>query len=383
MEVKPAGKVLLIENFASDFYKARVPLCHFLKHKGWDVSALVPEDEYLQQIRKEGITAYSYTLSRKDKGIFQLIKLVREYRKVIQLNQMEIIHSFRFQPNLINVLANLFNKRKVILHITGLGIAFSNNSLKYLILRVISQIIFQIKLLRANVVFVQNEDDAKDIWFGQSIWRRKIHIVNGSGVDTTLFNQQDYNRTKLRQDAGVAENEVVFTLVTRLIWEKGIRELTEVFDAFKNEERKIKLWIIGWSDKDNPRHVDEGFIRSFDGHPVIAFLNRRENVRELLAMSDVFIYPSYYREGIPRSVLEALSMGLPVITSDMPGCKLTVEQGKNGYLINPKSIDELKLAVQNIISSDQLRNFGLVSRKRAEDKFANNIIFSAIEKYYR
>ena len=166
----------MIENFSSDFYKARIPLAKHLMKSGWKVSALVPSGEYVQLIRDEGIEVLVYDLDRKDKGLKQLLSLLRIYRKIIMDNQIDIIHSFRFQPNLINVLANLFNRKRVILQITGLGIAFANNSFPYLLLRLMSQLIFQLKLLRADKVIVQNEDDAKDIWFGRS-WKDKVNVI--------------------------------------------------------------------------------------------------------------------------------------------------------------------------------------------------------------
>jgi glycosyltransferase involved in cell wall biosynthesis len=140
--------------------------------------------------------------------------------------------------------------------------------------------------------------------------------------------------------------------------------------------------IIGSPDNDNPRHVSQSFIDKFKNDTNISFLGRKENIEELLSVSDVFIYPSYYREGIPRGILEALSMSLPVITSNTPGCRLTVIEGKNGYLVRPKSEEDIIIAISKILNDD-LNNMGRISRNLAENEFQNEIIFNKIEKIYR
>ncbi|NQW59128.1 MAG: glycosyltransferase, partial [Polynucleobacter sp.] len=143
----------------------------------------------------------------------------------------------------------------------------------------------------------------------------------------------------------------------------------------------VRLLIVGWSDHDNPRHVPKSYIEEWNGKHNITFLGRKENIRELLAASDVFVYPSYYREGIPRGILEALSMGLPVITTATPGCKLTVVHGENGYLIKPGSTSELTNAMQRILQID-MKEMSSKSRILAEEQFSDALIFSQIEHTY-
>jgi glycosyltransferase involved in cell wall biosynthesis len=375
-------KVLLIENLSSDFYKARLPLAKYLIQNGWDVYALIPNGTYLPLIRKEGIKVIGYDLIRGNKGIKQIINLIGIYKKIIKEYDFEVVHSFRFQPNLISSIANLFSKRKAILHITGLGIAFSNKSLKYVFYRFISQLIFQIQLLAADKVIVQNPDDGHDLWFS-SLWKKKIVLVKGSGVNTSLYNSVSYNKSVLRKSLNISEDVVVFTCITRLLWEKGIEEMTEAFESIVKLNLNAILLLIGWSDKDNPRHIPDSFFEKYLRNKNLIFLGRRDDVNEILSLSDVFIYPSYYREGIPRSLLEALSMSLPVITTDMPGCNLTVENGINGYLIEKKS----KIAIENAVlkcigKKYELKEMGKRSREIAIEQFDESIIFFQIEKLY-
>lgn len=381
MDVEGKGSILLIENYAADFYKARLPLALFLIKNGWKVKALVPAGEYVALIEQAGIQPITYSLDRSNKGIFQLVKLVRIYQKILKEHPVDYIHSFRFQPNLLSVLANFFNKQKLVLHVTGLGIAFSNNSLKYRTLRLISHIIYQFKLIRADKVVFQNPDDVTDMWF-HKFWSKKINVIYGSGVDTGYYSKQPFNKEVIRSKLGASSSDVIFLCVCRLIWEKGIAEMVKAFERLKQDGYQYELWIVGWSDTDNPRYVGDTFINTFTNSDNIFFLGRQDKVCELLVAADVFLYPSYYREGIPRGILEALSMSLPIITTDMPGCKLTVNDKVNGYIISPRSDDAIYNAVVKIMHSHTMQSMGSASRVMAENLFSNKMVFGAIEKLY-
>ncbi len=373
-------KILLIENGGRDFYLSRLSYAHFLIEKGFKVYALIPQDEYVEKIRENGIEVISYPFDRKNKGVFQILKLIFLYRKTIRKNDIDIIHSFRFQPNLINVFSSLFTKRQVVLHITGLGITFSVKSFKYRILKWISKVLYFFQFIRANTIIVQNPDDAND-FIGKNLFKHKTHLIKGSGVNTTLF--CPLPNKPIRNSAAV--NRIKFICVTRLLWEKGIKELTEAFLQLPEEiADKAELSVVGWPDPDNPRKVTDSFIESFNGHKTIHFPGKSENVAALLQQSDVFIYPSYYREGVPRSVLEAMAVGLPIITTDIPGCNLTTINGFNGFLIQPNSSKAIKDAVIEIVSNPQLiESMGTNSRAKAIEEFSDAVIFDEILALYK
>ena len=165
MDLNYNQKVLLIENSAEDFISARLSYAKHLKDIGYDVYALVPNHFLIKEIELAGIQVFSYNFDRKNKGIFQIFRLIFFYHKIIKKYKIGIIHSFRFQPNIISTFTNFFNSRKVIIHITGLGIVFANYELKYKVLKIISQLLYQLILFRANKVIVQNEEDKKELRF--------------------------------------------------------------------------------------------------------------------------------------------------------------------------------------------------------------------------
>jgi glycosyltransferase involved in cell wall biosynthesis len=372
-------KILLFENSCTDFFNSRYSFALFLQKNGLEVYALIPKSENYSKHILDGINIIEYEFNRNSSNLLQIFKTIMLLRKLSTIHNFELIHSFRFEPNLINVLANYFNKTKIIIHITGLGIVFSNNNIRYKILKIISKIIYLVSLIRANYVIIQNPDDQFEFYFN-SLFIKKTVIIKGSGVDTSFFNIRNIRRNDLRKTFLVNDQTFVFICVTRLIWEKGIQELVKSFDSINNYN--LQLWIVGDSDSENPRSVPQEFIDKYVNHKNIKFLGRCNNIRDLLGAADAFIYPSYYREGIPRGILEALSMSLPIITTDTPGCRLTVENCKNGYLIKARSVSEITNSVTMFYTSSLIPELSLHSRYLAETQFENNIIFRQIFKTY-
>ncbi len=372
-------KILLFENSSNDFFNSRYPFALFLQKKGLEVYALIPKSEnYSRNIHSE-INVIEYEFNRNSSNLVQIFKTIMFLRKLSRIHNFDLIHSFRFEPNLINVLANYFNKTKIIIHITGMGIVFSNNNFRYKILKFISKIIYLVNLLRANYVIIQNPDDGVELYFNR-LFKKKIVVVKGSGVDTSFFDIQQIRRSELRKSFLLNEKSFVFICVTRLIWEKGICELVKSFDRIN--DYNLQLWIVGDSDNENPRSVPQEFIEKYVNHQNIKFLGRCNNIRDLLGAADAFIYPSYYREGIPRGILEALSMSLPIITTDTPGCSLTVDNCKNGFLIKARSVSEITKSIIKLKTSKFIPELSLHSRYLAETQFESNIIFCQIFKIY-
>jgi glycosyltransferase involved in cell wall biosynthesis len=366
--------ILLLAHDGEDFYKARIPFAKFLRAQGYNVSVMVPFDHYTGLIKDEGFYVQNSSLQRDNTNPLALIKTIFEVRGFAKSHKISLVHSFKFVPNLINSFSNVFTSKKVVLHIAGLGIAFANTGAKYKFLKFVQQVLFLIQFLRANLVIIQNPDDYNDFLFKES-FRNKIKVVKGSGVNITHFSPTE-------KDPG--SSKITFLCTTRLIWEKGIKELTEAFETLPELLKpNIQLLIIGEPDIKNPRTVTPDFIQSFQSSTLIRFLGKQNNIAQMLNNADVFILPSYYREGIPRSILEALSCGLPIITTKVPGCNLTVIDGENGYLIEPRSVATIRTSVEAMLARQtQWKSMGESSRRLALTEFSEDTVFSQIVKLY-
>ena len=190
------------------------------------------------------------------------------------------------------------------------------------------------------------------------------------------------NRKIVREKAGFSNDQILFFCITRLIWEKGIKEMVDAFRSIEIDYPEIKLIIVGDPDLSNPGHVSTNYMEA-ENHGNVLFWGRQTKVHELLSAADVFIFPSYYREGIPRGLLEALSSGLPVITTNMPGCDLTVSNNMNGILIAPRSTSAIRNGIISLmVQKKDFKKMGQVSRELAVRDFSEEKIFSSIMRIY-
>ncbi|MHA8095451.1 glycosyltransferase [Aquirufa lenticrescens] len=372
-------KILIIENNVNDFFSSRFKFAIFLKNKGHDVFVLLPNYKFCKE---DGLNFLSYNFRRNKISFYNYIIQVLFYRKLFKMHNFDIIHSFRFAPNIISSLSNLFLRSHLITHITGLGVVYSNKALKFVFYRTVSNYFYLLINILSDVMVFQNFDDIISlksfIWF-----KDKTHIILGSGVDTDFYINDELKRTELKVRYGLPEKSILFTCTTRIIKEKGIFELIDAFNDKFLINKDVYLFIVGGPDVENPNHIKLDDLITRNKNSKIKILGKRKDILEILNCTDVFIYPSYYREGIPRSILEALSMGIPILTSNMPGCNLTVEYGKNGYLFDEVSVVEIVTKVQLMINNKSLIDvFGEFSRQLAINKFSNEIIYSRMYELY-
>jgi glycosyltransferase involved in cell wall biosynthesis len=373
------NKILLIENFSIDFVNARLKYANYLKSKGFEVFIAVPDSISNDKLSSSEFKVHNYNLKRQNKGFLQIFKLIFDFFNLYKSNNINIVHSYRFQPNIINVLSNLFTKNQVVIHITGLGSAFSGTTVRSKILKYISLGIYFFIFFRADKIVLQNYDDQNDLYLNL-FWKKKAHVVLGSGVDINDFNSSRFNSSELRAKFKFDNDCVIFTCVTRLLKEKGVIELVKGFEIFNKKNPNSILIIVGWVDFHNPNALDPLFIEKYSNSDKIRFVGKSNLVHEYLALSDIFIYPSYYREGIPRAILEAMSMSLPIITTNMPGCNLTVKS--NGFLIEPKSISAIVEVLNKISKIDNLQIFGFNSRSMVSNMFSTDIIYNKLFHLY-
>lgn len=371
-------KVLVIENFADDFEKSRMGYALYLIQNNYEVYTLIPETSKIKKDKR--ITYLHYDLNRSNKSLTQLIKLSYKINYYIKQYKIDIIHSFRFQPNIINVIANLFNNKIVITHITGLGISFSKKGYKYKCLRYLSIIIYNCIFLRANKIVTQNNADFRDL-DKLNLFQSKSKVIYGSGVNTDFYS---INNSMIKNiDINICKNKLKYLFISRLIYQKGIIDLIEAFDVAYKINNNIHLIIIGWIDNDNPNSIKKYEIDEYSKLPYITFLNKKSNIIDYYNYCDIFILPSKYREGIPRVLLEALSMSMPIITSNTPGCKLTVENNVNGILVSGGDVTGISNAILNIYKNNKiLPKMMETSRNLAINKFSVKIIYRQFKELY-
>lgn len=378
-------KIALIENFGSDFYGARLRYALFLQEQGHEVVAIVPNDGYADKIQETGITTIALDIDIRKRNISTVFSFAMQLRKIFIREKFDIIHLYRLQPNLIGTPVAFFSSRKskLVNHITGLGVAFTKTSLKFNLIKAVVTTAYKLnnKLFNTTLIY-QNEEDKAEI----GINNNKVLVVKGSAVNEDKFNPNvEANQTLINEyKNSVDSNGKTLIFVSRLLRQKGLTYLIEAVNKINisDSQTKFNLLIAGWIDPNNPDSLTEQEIKNYDKNENIVFLGKRTDINELIALADIAVLPTYYREGTPRFLLEAMAMGKPILTTDMPGCNHLIKNNKNGKLIVPKSIDSIIEGLLYLNDKD-LQELGKNSRLIYESEFSEEVVYNQLLNAYK
>ena len=294
-------KILIIENGYRDLVNSRFPLGSYLERKGYSLFYACPNP-------KEDSDVFSLKVSRNKTSLFLLINSTLKLIRIEKNNNVDVTLSFRLTSNLLNYFSSFFGmKKRRIGVITGLGIAFVSDSTKNKILQGIITLFYRLAEKRLTII-TQNPDDLIDLGLNHG------HVILGSGISNPKS-----------QDLLVKDSQTLNLLfVGRLLKSKGIVLAIDVFEKLKLSNNQIKLIIAGEIDPNNPDSISNDYLEGIKTLEGVEFLGYVENMNDVYFRSDILLFPSDYREGVPRSIIESLSYGLTIVTKDTPGCKETV-----------------------------------------------------------
>lgn len=360
-------------NYLPHVTNFRGKLLEEISNLGYEIHILAPDldvypNEY-NHLNSLGFTLHSIPLQRTGTNpIVDIKTLIHTYRLLLKIRPDAIL-SYTIKPVVYGTLAAwLARVPKRFILLSGLGYTFQNseNTTKTTKLQQLVYALYKYSLSKATAVFFQNPDDLK-LFKQLKLINNKSNtvIVNGSGVDVSSFNVVDFPKDS------DGKTKPSFLLVARLLKDKGIVEYVEAAKLVKQKYPQTQFHLVGWIDE-NPAAIDQFQLDDWVASNVIQYWGKLEDVRPAIAESSVYVLPSY-REGTSRSVLEAMAMGRPIITTDAPGCRETVIEGENGYLIPVKSITELATAMIKFIENPEVfESMSLASRKLAEEKYDVN-----------
>jgi glycosyltransferase involved in cell wall biosynthesis len=276
---------------------------------------------------------------------------------VIKKIKPDIVLAYTIKPVIYgSVIARLLGIKQVYVMITGVGSALLGESLKRRVFQVFIKGLYRISMPSCKKVFFQNADDAALFQKLKLVSPTQVVLINGSGVDLSYYQHK------------ALPQAFCFLLIARIIREKGVFEFIEAARRLKLQYPEVSFKILGDFHSNPTALLREQFFGLVNDAGV-EFLGEYEDVRPFIELSSVFVLPSY-REGVPRSALEAMAMGRPIITTDAPGCRETVFDGENGYLVPIKNVDVLVEKMEHLINhSGLLMLMGQKSRQMAEDKF--------------
>ncbi len=353
------AKIVIISHYAPSLINFRGDLIKAMVELGHEVICLGPEAGFEQPLQELGAGYRQIPLHRTGLNPLKDIKTLFSLRKAIKEIKPDLVFSYTVKPIVYSsIAAHLTGVKRTYAMITGLGYVFIGQTLKQKFLTQVVAFLYRLGLKYNQVVFFQNSDDMH-LFINKGIVPKTVKpvLVNGSGVNIEKF---AFAPPKL--------SPVTFLLIARLIKDKGILEYVEAARLLKQKYPTAKFQLLGPLDI-NPAAITQTQLNQWTKEGIIEYLGKTNDVRPFIAESSVYVLPSY-REGTPRSVLEAMSMGRPVITTDAPGCRETVVNGRNGFLVPVKDISALKLAMEKfILEPDLIVHMGRQSRIIAEEKY--------------
>ena len=353
--------ILFIAANARSLVANRGELIKTLTHQGLNVGALVPEYDYLDTVKDLGIPIWTYHLDRHSTNPLQNLIAFWQLRQQIASIAPHSIFAYAIKPVTFGVFAaRLAGVKYSYCLLTGLGYLFVSTSLKARILRQITQGLLGGSAMLSTLFIFQNPDDQADLeknWLFRT-FARSI-VVNGSGVDLNAY-----------PFSAPPSSPVTFICIARLIQEKGIQDFAQAAAQVKAKHPSTTFLLLGGLDSTLKNAISPTQLEQWQAEAAVDIIGKVKDVRPYLQQASVMVLPSYYREGIPRSILEAMSMGRPIITCDTPGCRETVVDGVNGYLIPPRHATALQEAMLRFIENpDSIQAMGRASRRFAETKF--------------
>ncbi|MEE9707025.1 glycosyltransferase family 4 protein [Aeromonas allosaccharophila] len=359
-------KLAFVANTAWSMFNFRHGLLKRLLSDGYHISVVTPNDKFSGKLKDMGCDVIDLPMSAKGVNPFDDIKLVtllyRYYRK---LNPDFIIH-YTIKPNIYGSLAAKMAGIPSLAITTGLGYTFVNDNFIAKIARQLYKMAFRYP----KEVWFLNEDDRQAFLEYSLVSGSKAKLLHGEGVNVSHFSPISVSSNN---------NRLTFLLIARMLWDKGIGEYIEAARVIKSKYPKTHFQLLGACDVPNPSLISREQISVWESEGIVEYLGTTDDVRTVIANVDCVVLPSY-REGIPRTMLEAAAMAKPLIVSDAPGCKDVVIHGKTGFLCKVKNRDSLAAAMELIInqSTQERVDMGMAGRNLVLHKFDERVV---IEKY--
>lgn len=360
-----AGCIAISINTAWNIANFRTGLIQALQAEGWKVLAIAPPDKHVEKIEALGCRFIPLQIDSEGSNPFDDAKLFLNYFQVLQRERPSAFLGYTIKPNIYGSLAAHALRIPVINNVSGLGTAFIRNSW----LTSVVKGLYRLALRRSDTVFFQNCDDRQLFIDQRLVPPERTALVPGSGIDLRHFRPISRPPT----NAGTH-----FLLIARLLYDKGVGEYVEAARRVRETHRDTTFALLGFLDARNRTAISRDDIESWVAEGVIEYLGTADDVRPYIAEADCIVLPSY-REGTPRTLLEAAAMAKPSIATDVPGCRQVVEDGHNGFLCRVRDADDLALALIKFVqlSPKERAKMGQAGRAKVEREFDEQLVVAA------
>ncbi|MBT5491669.1 glycosyltransferase family 4 protein [bacterium] len=359
--------IAIVYNTTSYVYKFRINLIKEIKKLGYRVIVISPKDGYVDKLKEEGIEHHHINISQYGMNPLKELKTIYEIYKAFSKYNPEFSLHYTIKPNIFASIAAKLTNVKVINNIAGAGKAFSNDGLFQRFI----QFLYKISLSKSQRVFFQNYDDMNLFLNNLIVEKDRAYRIPGSGVDLSK-----YVFSPLLDGPFIK-----FLFIGRLLKEKGIEYYLEAAKNVLDKDYDVKFYIVGEHEKEQKDYIDLEKLNIYLKNDNIIYLGAvsPDDMPKIIANTSCVVLPSYYREGVPRSLLESASMGKPIITTRNVGCKEVVDENKNGYKCEVKNSDCLVKSMIKFIDLPFKEKVKMseYSRVKMENEFDEKIVLKA------
>ncbi len=357
-------RIAIVVNSSWNIYNFRLGLVKAFLSKGIEVVAIAPEDQYSKLLIEKGCQYQPVKIENKGSNPFKDLSLIFQFYSIYRKFRPDIILHYTIKPNIYGTLAARMAGIPVVNNVSGLGTVFLHKNLTTYIAKKLYKLAFKFPAK----IFFQNNDDLELFVEQKLLARAKTGLVPGSGVDTKKFTPAvTLNRN----------SEFTFLMVARLLYDKGIVEYAEAIRIVKNKGGKARFQVIGAIDETANLGIDRKKLEEWIAEGLLEYYAFTDNLIEYYHKADCVILPSY-REGTPRSLLEAGACGIPMIATDVPGCKEVVRNNKNGFLCKVRDPEDLALKIEQMLalSKTEYQEMGTAARAYILENFDENIVIN-------
>ena len=357
-------KIAIVLNTSWNIYNFRMGLVKSLLEHGYEVTAIAPKDEYTHLLIDAGCNYQEVTMDSRGANAIKDLGLIFELLGIYRRVKPDVILHYTIKPNIYGTLAASILRIPTVNNVCGLGTAFLNKG-------IVSRIaigMYKLAFKFPKLVYFQNNDDKQFFEENNIIRNSATHVLPGSGINLAHFKPTE----------SVKNKKFTFLLISRLIHDKGIIEYIDAVKYLKEKGIDANFQILGNKDTEHRRGISEDIIKSWVDNNIVEYLGGTDDVRPYINEADCVVLPSY-REGTPKSLLEAASSAKPIVATNVAGCTNIVQDNVNGLLCNVKDSKDLadKLETMSALPKERLIEMGIESRKIVEQKFDEKIVIDS------
>jgi len=369
-------KLIIVVNELWFFLSHRLPIALAARDAGYEVhiASRSGTSSEIKQLNQESLQFHPISFRRSSTGLWQELKTLRELHRLYKEIQPNIVHHVTIKPVLYGTLvARWVGGIQILNAISGLGYLFIAQGWKSSIRKKLLLWGYRAILNSKKVwILFQNPDDQALFTKHKIIYPEHAFKIKGSGVDLQQFAYSP-----------IPKDRVKVILVARMLWDKGVGEFVESATLLTQQGIDVDFLLVGAVDPGNPESISAKQLEQWNKSGVVNWLGERADIAQLLTESHIAVLPSY-REGLPKSLIEAAAVGRAIVTTDVPGCREVVKDGENGFLVPAKDAKELSIAIQKLINNPKLlTSMGKKSRLMAEQEFSIQQIVEQTLKLYK